>query len=564
MWFKKWLALTAPILTSPHSARDTRAKGGKMGAPIKNYTIVGGGTSGWITACYLARVFEEHIAKGEMAITVIESPDVGIIGVGESTARPMADLLRIIGVKESEFIKRCNVTFKLGGSFVNWDVDENGESVSWINPFVSQTDIRGLNPGYIYAAYGMHKGGGPIAESYTEAMSVCPAIIRAHKGPKAYGAGDYQSDVPYSYHMDAIEFAKMLQERGKELGVRQILDHVNDVNLDERGFVKELVLRENGVHPIEFVIDATGFASIIIAKALGEPFEPYDKYLLNDRAAVVQQPHEDPTKIEPTSRATGMNAGWSFRVPLFNRVGTGYVYSSQFLSDDEAVDEFKAFIGPAAKDAEPRIIRMRIGKARRSWVKNCLAIGMSSGFVEPLEATAIFSVQVAIDWFRSYLPDSDFNPVVIRRYNSLIDRFYNEITDFIALLFCTSNRDDTPYWRAVRNDMEIPDSLKENLELWRSTMPTDLDMPTRTFFTPTSYRAALFGKHFYQGRAYPQAASFPEEEWREYMTLHAQRIDQRSRTLPDHYELLRRIRGETTLKSKIVLDSASILSGRGL
>ncbi|MBL4619765.1 MAG: tryptophan 7-halogenase [Marinicaulis sp.] len=535
-----------------------------MGAPIRDYTIVGGGTSGWIAACYLARIFEGPIKKGAMTITVIESPDVGIIGVGESTARPMADLLRIIGIKESEFIKRCNVTFKLGGLFTNWETDENGKNVTWVNPFSSQTDFRGLNPGYIYATHGMHDNGGPITENYTEAMSNCPAIIAARKGPKIIGVEDYKTDIPYSYHMDAIEFAKMLQERGKELGVRQILDHVNEVKLDERGFVKELDLRENGVHPIEFVIDATGFASIIIGKALENPFESFDKYLLNDRAAVIQLPHEDPTKLEPTSRATGMNAGWSFRVPLFNRVGTGYVYSSKFLSDDEAVDEFKAFIGPAAKDAEPRIIRMRIGKARYSWVKNCLALGMSSGFVEPLEATAIYSVQVALDWFRSYLPDSDFDPAVTRRFNELNDRFYSEVVDFISLLFYASNRDDTAYWRAVRHEMEIPQSLKENLELWRSTMPTELDLPTNIFFSPTSYRAALFGKRFFKGRKYAQAAAFPEQEWRHYVGMRQQQIKQLLGRLPDQYQLLRSIRGEDNAQSQPTLNLTNILGGRGI
>ena len=289
-----------------------------MGEPIKDITIVGGGTSGWIAACYMARLFARPMQKGELKITVIESPDVGIIGVGESTARPMADLLRIIGVKESEFIKRCNATFKLSGLFHNWDVDENGKPVTWVNPFFSQSDLQGFNPGYVFATYGMYEGGGPIGDDYTEAMSVCPGVIRAHKGPKVFGAGDYQSDIPYSYHMDAVELAKMLQERGKAMGVRQILDHVNEVHLDDKGFVKELILKENGAYPIEFVIDATGFASIIIGKVMKEPFETYDKYLLNDRAAVVQLPHEDPTKIEPTSPRVSRSMN-----PMHARNGSG-------------------------------------------------------------------------------------------------------------------------------------------------------------------------------------------------------------------------------------------------
>ena len=239
-----------------------------------------------------------------------------------------------------------------------------------------------------------------------------------------------------------------------------------------------------------------------------------------------------------------MNAGWSFRVPLFNRVGSGYIYSSKFLSDDEAVDEFKAFAGPAAKDAEPRIIRMRIGKVRRSWVKNCVALGLSSGFVEPLEATAIYSVQVALQWLYSYFPDSDFNPAVTERYNSLVDGLYSEIVDFIAMLFCTSNREDTEYWRVVRHEMEIPPRLKQNLEVWRHTMPDESDLGTATFFSPTSYRAALMGKRFYKGRDYLQAAPIPETVWNDYMAQRRQRTQNFLNALPDHYTLLRNIRGE--------------------
>ncbi len=515
-----------------------------MGEPIRNITIVGGGSSGWLAATYLARLFERKIKAGDLSVTVIESPDVGIIGVGESTARPMSDLLRLIGINEAEFIKRCNATFKLSGWFANWDVDEKGEAVSWVNPFFSQSDIHGFNPASLYATYGMHRGGGAIEEDFTEAMSVCPDIIRAHKGPRVLGGKDYQFEIPYSYHMDAIELAKMLMERGKELGVKQIIDHVNEVKVDERGFVSELILRKNGAHPIEFVIDATGFASIIIGKALGEPFEPYDKYLLNDRAAVAQLPHKDPTRIEPTSRATGMNAGWSFRVPLFNRVGSGYIYSSKFISDDEAIDEFKKHVGDIGKEIEPRIIRMRIGKVRRSLVKNCLALGLSSGFVEPLEATAIYSVQVALQWLIGYFPDRDFDPVVADRYNNLINGFYDEIIDFIALLFCVSNREDTPYWRAVRNDMEIPPRLKENLEVWRRAMPSELDLPTKTFFSPTSYRSALMGKRFYKGSEHLEAMMFTEAHWKQYLHLRRQRTSDLMAKLPDHYSLLRQIRGE--------------------
>ena len=536
-----------------------------MGQPVKKITIVGGGTSGWISACYLARYFAQRLARGELSITLIESPDVGIIGVGESTARPMSDLLRIIGIKESEFIKRCDATFKLSGKFVNWDHDENGQPESWINPFFSQSDLHGVNPAYLYANYAMHPGGGPKDEDFTSAISVCPALVDARRGPRKTTMGDYEWDVPYSYHMNAVELAKILMEHGRKLGVTQILDHVEDILLDEKGNVSTLKLRENGDHDVEFIIDATGFIGLIINKALDEPFDPYDQYLLNDRAAVMQLPHEDPEDIEPASRATGMDAGWSFHVPLFNRIGTGYIFSSKFLTDDEAVAEFKSYIGERGRDVDMRIIPMRIGKARRSWVKNCLAVGLSSGFVEPLEATAIYSVQVALQWFTNYFPDIDGDEVVRGRYNRLIDNLYDEIVDFISLLFCTSNREDTPYWRAVRHEMDIPPRLKENLEIWRHTMPEELDLPNRTFFTPTSYRAALMGKGYFKGRDYAQCAPIGERGWNEYIGLRRERTRGLLQTLPSHYELLRHIRGEAPVRTSLNFSlGGSVLTGGGI
>jgi tryptophan halogenase len=200
-----WRPLDGNCPGDPQSAWEN-----SVAEPVRNITIVGGGTSGWVAASYLARLFQRRVASGDLSITVIESPDVGIIGVGESTARPMADLLRILGIREADFIRRCNATFKLSGWFANWDVDGAGEPVSWVNPFFSQTDLHGVNPAYLFASYAMHPDGGPTGEGFTEAISVCPGIIRAHKGPRRIGDGDYKGEIPYSYHMDAVELAKIL------------------------------------------------------------------------------------------------------------------------------------------------------------------------------------------------------------------------------------------------------------------------------------------------------------------------------------------------------------------
>ncbi|GJL94292.1 MAG: tryptophan halogenase [Hyphococcus sp.] len=511
-----------------------------MGQPIKSITIVGGGTSGWLAATFLARLSQSQIKSGALEITLIESPNIPIIGVGEATSPGLPHMFRMLGLNETKLIKKANIAFKLSGYFDGWNVHKDGTPRTWTNPFMTRSSIAGRSSGHYFLKYGRDGNG---ASDFTSVISPCPEMIAAMRGPRPIGAQDYDGTLAYAYHMDALVIATELRDLGVSLGVNHILDDVVKVNLDERGFVSSLDLKEHGSHPIELVIDSTGFAGVIINKTLKEPFDPFDKYLPNDRAAVMQIPHEDPSKIEPISRATALGNGWVFNVPLYNRIGTGYVYASQYISDEEASAALIQHVGARAEGKEPRIIRMRIGKSRRSWVKNCIAIGLSSGFAEPLEATAIHSVDLALRWFYTHFPDSDFSPALQDAYNKRIDEFYEEIIDFIALHFYLNNRNDTEYWRAAREDRPIPPSLVEKLELWRHKLPYSGDLKSEHFFSPTSYMAALMGKGFYDDHA-PELPGVDEPEWRQFLEMSKAQNQQLGAQLPDHAALLRHIRGE--------------------
>ncbi len=514
-----------------------------MRKPVNNVTIVGGGASGWLTACRLATEFAADLAAGRLKISLIESAKIGIIGVGESLAPTMPDLLKKLKVSEAEFFRRCDATFKLGGYFTDWNRDSDGQPVTWANPFHGVGGWGGVEPAFYYLRYGMEENRRGQGPSFSELISSSSHMIRAGRGPRPIGAPDFAASTRYAYHMDANGFAAFLMEVATARGVARIVDDVEAVNLDDRGWVESLTLAERGDHPIQFVIDATGFRGVILTQAMGEPFDPYDKYLLNDRAAVVQTPHDDPKDILPATRATGLGAGWGFRVPLFSRVGNGYVFSSKFISDDEACAELLRRAGPGAAGKTPKVLRMRIGKARRSWVNNCVAVGLSSGFVEPLEATAIFTVERTLEWLTRYWPTADFPAALTKRFNTLNDELYVEIIDYIVLHFLLSNRDDTAYWRAVRQELPVPETLLAKLDLWRSIVPRDGDLTSMHFFTGMNYATALISKGFYDdAQDIKPSLNLQPESWMGLKDRMARDITQLVQSTPNHRDLIASIR----------------------
>ncbi len=514
-----------------------------MGKPITSVTIVGGGTAGWLSAALLT-AYGRRGKSGEppLQVTLIESPDIPTVGVGEATVPGMVRTLQSIGISERDFFRECNASFKLGVSFDGWNVDAKGRPISYINPFAGVPVVGGIE----LERYFLHYGAGPL--DFVQAYSPTADLVKAARGPRPGAGEDFKSATGFAYHLDAGRFAAMLTRHCTARGVRHLRENVKHVEQDEAGGIAALELSETGRLPVELVLDCTGFRGVIINQVLKEPFLDYSRYLANDRAMAVQIPHPDPRRIEPVTRSAALGAGWSWRVPLYNRVGTGYVFSSAHRSDEEARAEFLSHLGPAGKDAEPRVIPMRVGRNRNAWVRNCVAIGLSGGFIEPLESTAIYMIDMGIRWLLNYFPDSDFPDPLRTRYNRLIDNLYNEVRDFICLHYRLGNRTDTRYWIDAREALEVPDRLAENIELWRYNLPAPYDLPFATLFDYRVYAAVLLGKQVYR-TDYAKGdfgAGLPltEKEWRRLLRqLRDHNAKQVARSM-DHRRLLAQLRDD--------------------
>jgi tryptophan halogenase len=512
-----------------------------MGKRLDEVTIVGGGTSGWLTATFLATALNVPGKEPSVKVSLIESPNIPTVGVGESTLPIMPLMLQALGVNEAEFIRHCNTSFKCGVNFVNWNNDHAGRPISFFNPFEAPHYIQGRHPAYYFQRFGPVDG----KASFADSLLPNGTAVAHNKGPRMPDMADYEYAIGYSYHLDAGLFARFLRDVAIARGVHHIQDDVIDVRLNEDGYVSSLNLQNQGELPVKFVVDCSGFKGLIIQQALKEPWISYDKYLLNDRAIPLQVPHIDATHIQSCTTSTALGAGWVWNVPLYTRVGTGYVYSSAFRGEQEAIDEFYQHVGERAKDMQPRIIKMRIGRLRRSWVKNCVAIGLSSGFIEPLEATAIGMIDKAARWLLSYFPDEEFNPALAKQFNTLVGDIQEEVRDFILMHYLTANRDD-PYWRAARHEVEIPDTLQHKLELWRHALPSEDTTIGAQMFSFDSYLFVLHGKGLLQELMPPIGNALQRQDWLEYSQALGRFKQDLVQHLPGHHELLTHIRNKAS------------------
>jgi tryptophan halogenase len=476
-------------------------------------------------------------------VTLIESPTVPIIGVGEATTLSTYQTLAQLHIDEYDFIRHCDASFKSAVRFRGWDTLADGSASDFYHPFAAPAFIWGLSPALHY----LRRARRGIAQPpFAHCMSALPAMMDACRAPRTLDAEYYRGLAAYSYHLDATRLGEYLKAYCTALGVTYISDDVVDVARDERGFISALELSRSGSHPVEFVIDCSGFRSLILRQALGEPFVPYGDQLLCDRALAVQLPHRPDTPLEPYTTSTALGAGWAWNVPLRSRRGTGYVFSSRFRSDDEAIEEFRVHLGPDGRDVEPRVIPLTIGRAQRSWVKNCLAVGLSGGFVEPLESTSIHLIQVAIRRFIDFMPDQDCAPPLVDRYNETTRQMFEDIRDFIAMHYAVSNL-DTPFWQAARSPEIVPDGVRERLALWRHKLPSPLDLDVENpLFSEWSYVHVLFGKHFYDDVELPLEAAIADADFDGFL---ASVEDKRQRLMaqaPDHRTLLDQIHARDT------------------
>ena len=510
-----------------------------MSNRVQHVTIVGGGTAGWLAASILQAGLNRRSDEEDVRITVIESPNIPTVGVGEATTISMGLTLKQLALDERDFLKQCNGSFKCAVKFNNWNHDADGRPVTFWHPFSRPGYLFGHDATYHYIK--ARKLGGQLP--YEDALFPAIPAIKNCQAPRAFEGKNYDGLFPYAYHMDAVLFAGYLTTYATNLGVEHVRDDVTAVNLDERGYVKSLSLKENGDWPVELVLDCTGFRGLIIKEALGEPFEPYAEHLLCDKALAVQIPHGETDELESYTTSTGLDAGWSWRVPLYTRVGTGYVFSSAFASDGEAITEFRRHLNLPDDHPDPRVIPMRIGRSRRSWVKNCIAIGLSGGFIEPLESTSIHFTQMALRWLIDYFPDRGISPALGEQYNRVVHNLYEEIRDFIALHYATSNRTDTPFWIEAAQETRVPDSLKARLELWKVKLPGSLECNNVfSLFESWNYTNILMGKGWYDDLELPNEAAVSVEDFMKAREGMAERSRRISAEAPDHRAVLTQIR----------------------
>ena len=465
---------------------------------LSKVVIVGGGTSGWMTAAYLRTALGDGID-----VTVVESKRIKTIGVGEATFSTVRHFFEYLGLSENEWMPKCNATYKLGIRFENWR--EKGHY--FYHPFERLRVVDGfpLTDWWLQQK---------PSDRFDQDVFLMSAICDAQRSPRYMDGKLFEQDFveqregsperstlseqdtqfPYAYQFDASLLADFLTEFSTERGARHIEDDVLDVVRDERGWISHLRTREHGDVHGDLFIDCTGFRGLLLNQALDEPFISYQDTLPNDRAVALRVPADMEARgLRPCTTATAQDAGWIWTIPLFGRIGTGYVYSADYTTPEEAERTLRAFVGPGAEDAEANHIRMRIGRSRNSWVNNCVAIGLSSGFVEPLESTGIFFIQHGIEELVKHFPDATWDPRLRDTYNRAVADVKDGVREFLVLHYRCAARNDNAYWRDAKT-RELPDGLAARLEEWQAKLPTENTIyPRYHGFESYSYLSMLLG-----------------------------------------------------------------------
>lgn len=393
---------------------------------IRKIAIIGGGTSGWLAANHLGRVLKDN---PELSITLIESPDIPIIGVGEGTVPAIRRSLQSFGISESEFIRSCDVTFKQSIKFVNWlDKSRHGKGNFYHHLFDMPNSLgEDLTPSWL-----MDK-----SEHFAEYVSPQHVVCEANKAPKLITTPEYSGVLGYAYHLNAAKFAKLLAKNAVEkFKVEHISTTVRDVNLTADGAIASL-LTDNGVLSFDFYIDCSGFESILLAKKLDVPFINKSHQLFIDTALVAQVPTQQSDIIPPFTLATAHQAGWIWDIALTQRRGTGFVYSSQHMEHAEAEAKFDRYLGGKLADIVHRKIPMTVGYRQQFWAKNCVALGLAQGFLEPIEATSIlltdFSARLLAERFPTDKEDISY---LAKRFNDTVSQAWERVVEFAKLHYC--------------------------------------------------------------------------------------------------------------------------------
>jgi len=424
--------------------------------PIRSVVIVGGGTSGWMCAAALSRL----IAHAGVSVTLIESEEIGTVGVGEATIPSLLQFNAMLGLDENDFLRNTQGTFKLGIEFVDW----SRVGARYFHPFGTfGVDVQAMKFHQLWLKLAQlgESDAGDLGD-----FNLCTVAARLARFARPGGdRNSVLSSLRYAFHFDAGLYARYLRTYSEGRGVVRIEGKIVEVRCrPENGFIDSLLLADSRTVNGELFIDCSGFRGLLIEQTLQAGFESWSHWLPCNRAVAV--PCASSGTLLPYTRSTADTAGWRWRIPLQHRIGNGYVYCSDFISDEAAQDQLLSNLDGAPL-AAPRVLKFAAGRRKKFWDRNCVAIGLAGGFIEPLESTSIHLGQAGIAKLLALFPDRGFSQVEIDAYNQATALEYERVRDFIILHYKATERDDTAFWRRCR-DMDVPESLRQKLQLFRS------------------------------------------------------------------------------------------------
>ena len=463
-----------------------------MVKPVKAVVIVGGGTAGWLTAGTIAARLQARMKAGGFSVTLIESPDIRAIGVGEGTWPTLRSTLEGIGVSETALFRECDAAFKQGGKFVGWTTGREGDS--YYHPLMVPQGFSRVN----LVPHWLHGGqGASFCDFVTPQGRLCDEGL----APKTITHGEYRAVANYSYHLDAGKFGPFLAKHCIEnLGVRHVLADVGRVNQDESGDIVSVETTQAGEVRGDLFVDCSGFSALLIGKTLGVGFKECGDILFCDTALAVQVPYGEPQEpMASQTIATAQDAGWIWDICLPTRRGVGYAYSSRHTSEEAAQETLLRYIGSQHQDCPVRKIPIRAGHREIFWKNNCLAVGLAQGFLEPLEASAIVLVELSAKLLAERMPACrEVMDIVARHFNEVTAYRWGRIVDFLKLHYVLTQRTDTAFWRDNADPATVPERLKDMLTLWKYQSPWFFDELDRLeeVFPAASYQYVLYGMGF--------------------------------------------------------------------
>lgn len=497
---------------------------------INKIIIAGGGTAGWMAASVMAKV----LGVKAYDIVLVESDEIGTVGVGEATIPVMQTFLKFLGVSELEFIQATNGTYKLGIEFSGW----RKEGHSYFHPFGPIGKPLG---GIEFIHFWLRRNGGGSSADFSQVNAETWAAQNGLFGAFNYSPGGGQQPLNYAYHFDATLFAQYLRAYAVDLGVQRTEGRIDSVEkCGSTGHVTALNLSDGRKLEGHLFFDCTGFRSLLSGEALSVGYEDWSKWLPCDSAVAMPSERVD-EPMPPYTRAVAQSAGWRWQIPLQNRYGNGYVYASSAISDNLATDEL--IKGVDAKPlADPRILRFKTGYRKEPWCKNVIALGLSSGFLEPLESTSIYLIHKALSKVLAYFPKNHVIDSVIEMYNREMLEDYINIRDFLVAHYHLTERDDNEFWRYNRN-MDIPDTLKNRMDIFRRTANSCVS--SNELFKEHSWIAVLIGQGVIPSSYHPLADVVSEREIDDNFKKIVGSVMKRVGKLPMHEKFLGGVTGRS-------------------